>query len=98
MAEIVWTPKALEDLERLLDYISSDAPAAARRYAQKLITHVDILAAHPLLGSYIPEDRGHLYRELRQGNYRVIYRTDGQRVYIVALHHAARLLDSDDLS
>ncbi len=98
MAEIIWTPKALDDLESLLDYISKDAPAAARRFAQKLVSRVDLLGKHPLLGSFIAEDPGHLYRELRQGNYRVLYRTDVGMVYIVAIHHAARLLDSDDLS
>lgn len=98
MAKIVWTPKALDDLESLLDYISKDAPAAARRFAQKLVSHVEMLGRHPLLGGFVAEDPERVYRELRQGNYRVLYRTDGRMVYIVAIHHAARLLDSDDLS
>lgn len=98
MAEIVWTPKALDDLESLLDYISKDAPAAARRFAQKLVSRVEMLGRYPLLGGFVAEDPEHVYRELRQGNYRVLYRTDGRMVYIVATDHAARLLDSDDLS
>jgi len=98
MAKIVWTPKALDDLESLLDYISKDAPAAAHRFATKMIARVESLAGHPLLGGFVAEDPDHTYREIRQGNYRVIYRTDGRMVYIVAVHHAARLLNSDDLS
>ena len=97
MAEIIWTPKSLDDLESLLDYISKDAPAAARRFAQKLISRVDILEDHPLSGGFVAEDSGRVCREIRQGNYRVIYRTDGLIVYIVAIHHAARLLDSEYL-
>ncbi len=86
------------DLDSLLDYISRDAPAAARRYANKLISRVEMLVNHPLLGGFIAEDPKQTYRELRQGPYRVIYRTDGRIVYIVAVHHASRLLDTDFLS
>ncbi len=97
MAQVIWTPKALDDLESLLDYISQDAPAAARRFAQKLVSRVELLVDHPLLGGYVAEDSSHTYREIRQGNYRVLYRSDAQAVYIVAIHHAARLLDTAGL-
>lgn len=62
-----------------------------------MIARVEVLAGHPLLGSYVPEDSSHTYREVRQGSYRVLYRSDATTVYIVAIHHAARLLDADDL-
>jgi hypothetical protein len=38
------------------------------------------------------------FREILQGNYRIIYRVEGDVVYLVALHHAARLLDVDKLN
>ena len=97
MARIVWAPKAMDDLEGLLAYIARDAPFTARRFAQKVIARVDLLATHPLLGSYVAEDEGRRYREVRQGNYRILYRTDGETVCIVAVHHAAGLLDTGDL-
>lgn len=93
MAKIVWSPKALSDLEGVLDYIARNAPVAAHRFVAKLVLRVESLEIHPLLGGYVPEDESHTYRELLQGNYRVIYRFDGDKVYIVAVHHAARLLD-----
>jgi toxin ParE1/3/4 len=97
MAQVIWTPKALDDFESLLAYIANDAPVAARRFAQKLIQRVELLASHPLLGSFVAEDSSRTYREVRQGNYRVLYRTDADTVYVVAVHHAARLLDTDDI-
>jgi plasmid stabilization system protein ParE len=57
---------------------------------------VELLADHPLLGSYVREDSSRTYREVRQGNYRVLYRSDADVVYIVVVHHAAPLLDTDD--
>jgi toxin ParE1/3/4 len=97
MARIVWAPKALDDLDSLLTYIARDAPLAARRFAQQLLGRVEMLGHHPLLGSLLPEDQHRTYRELRQGNYRLIYRIEADTVYIVAVHHAARLLDAGQL-
>lgn len=97
MAQVIWTPKALDDLESLLKYIA-DAPAAARRFAQKVVTRVELLADHPLLGSFVAEDATRTYREIRQGSYRIVYRSDAHTVYIVAIHHAVRLLDAGDLA
>ena len=52
------------------------------------------------MGGYVLEDDSHTYRELIHGHYRLIYRceTDGKVVYIVAIHHSARLLDSEALN
>ena len=97
MARIIWTPKALDDLDSLLAFIAKDSPIAARRFAQKIIQRVDLLATQPLLGGLIAEDDSRIYRQIIQGNYRVIYRTDGIRIFIVAVHHAARLLESENL-
>ena len=98
MARVIWAPNALADLESLLEYIARDAPQAARRFAEQLVDRVEVLAQHPLLGSFVPEDDSQTYREIRQGNYRVIYRPDDDVVYVVAVHHASRLLSVDDLS
>ncbi|MBI3463582.1 MAG: type II toxin-antitoxin system RelE/ParE family toxin [Planctomycetes bacterium] len=94
MAQLVWAPKALDDLEALIQYIARNAPMAARRFAQKLVARVESLSTYPFQGGYVSEDDSQTYRELIQGNYRVIYRVEGQRVIVVAVHHAARLLDT----
>jgi toxin ParE1/3/4 len=97
MVEIIWAPRALDDLEALIEYISRNAPVTARRFAQKLVNRVEILADHPHLVSLLPEDESDTYRELIQGNYRLIYRVEGHRVLIVAVHHGARLLHVEEL-
>lgn len=97
MARLIWTAKALEDYEALLAYIAANAPLAARRFGEKLLAKVELLESHPNLGSWIAEDDRRTYREVLQGNYRVIYRVTDETVYLVAVHHAARLLDTTDL-
>ena len=49
------------------------------------------------MGGFVLEDETQIYREILQGNYRLIYRVERERVIIVAVHHAARLLDTDNL-
>jgi toxin ParE1/3/4 len=94
VARLIWTNQALDDFEALLEYISRDAPMAARRFGQKLFDKVGLLQSNPLLGSVIREDDSQTYREILQGNYRLIYRVDGEVVYLVTIHHAARLLSN----
>jgi toxin ParE1/3/4 len=96
MARIVWTERALDDLENLLEYIARDAPITACRFAQQMLTRVEMLQDHPMLGGLVPEDETHTYREILQGSYRVIYRIKENTIYLVTIHHAARLLDFDD--
>ena len=64
MARIIWTEKALSDFEHLIEYIAKDAPVAARRFAQKMVSKVDLLQEHPLLGAMVAEDTTKTYREI----------------------------------
>jgi plasmid stabilization system protein ParE len=97
MARIRWSESAAADLDGILEYISRDAPLAAKRFAQRVFARIGLLKRHPLSGAFIAEDTTQTYREVLQGNYRIIYRYDGRVVTIVTLMHAARLLDADDL-
>jgi len=97
MARLIWAQQALDDFERLLEYIAKDSPLAARRFGEKLIARVELLQSYPEIGGWVLEDRSRRYREILQGNYRVIYRTDENVVYLVAVYHAARLLNVDDI-
>jgi len=74
MASIIWAPSALDDLDDLLRYIAADAPVTARPFAQKVVARVEQLVDHPDSGGWLPEDEARTYRELLQGNYRIIYR------------------------
>lgn len=97
MARVIWAPKALADLEALLDYIARDAPASARRFGEKVLARVESLAEFPDSGSFVPEDETQTYREVFQGKYRIIFRTEPNLVVVVSIHHGSRLLKCDGL-
>ena len=75
MAEIIWTPYALEDLQSIYDFISLDSVFYAGRFIDKLVNKVDILIEHPKAGKIVPEFENELIRELIEGNYRIIYKS-----------------------
>jgi addiction module RelE/StbE family toxin len=98
MAEIVWTEPALNDLDAIADYIALDDPAAARALVQRIFDHVDQLADHPNSGSKPPELKGWSYRQIVEPPCRVLYRREGETVYILYVMRGERKLRSSALS
>jgi toxin ParE1/3/4 len=100
MTQIVWTKKSLRDLEAIEGYVAQHNPVAAKRLVQKIIRRTDRLKLFPKSGGLVEEDELRRYRQVIQGNYRVVYRYDETRntAVVVTVIHAARLLDPDTLS
>lgn len=94
MAEIVWTEPSLADLDAIADYIALDNPAAASALVQRVFAHVEQLEAHPESGSRPEELRRSRYRQIVEPPCRVIYRYDGQRVFVLHVMRSEQLLRS----
>jgi plasmid stabilization system protein ParE len=92
MAEVIWAEPALSDLDALADYIALDNPEAARELVRRVFGHVDHLADHPDLGSKSQELKGWRYRQIVEPPCRVLYRHDGNFVYILHAMRGERLL------
>ena len=91
-AHIVWTQQAISNLESIRDFIHRDSPQAATQLVRQLIHAVDRLEMFPLSGSVVPEWNDSSIREIRFGNYRIVYRAALKHVEILTVHHAARTL------
>ena len=92
MAEVVWTEPALGDLDAIADYIALENPDAARAWVQRVFHHVDQLIEHPTSGAKPPELRRWRYRQIVEPPCRVFYREDSNRVFILYVMRAERLL------
>ena len=92
MAEIIWTERAIKDLEQIGDYIANDSDRYAKIVVQKLFQRPQSLANAPYLGRVVPEFQLDHIRELIEGSYRIIYSIppDFQRIEIVTFHHSKR--------
>lgn len=89
--KIIWSPKAQEDLNRIVTLISHDKKGAALKWAQKVQKVVSRLKKYPQSGRIVPELNRSEIRELIVGSYRVIYKLDAH-ISILTVFHGAKLV------
>jgi plasmid stabilization system protein ParE len=92
MARLIWTERAVSDLDEIAEYIAFDDPAAARRLVRRLDAHLDQLKDHPLSGPVPPEFASGQYRQISENPCRVIYRFDGQIIIVLRVIRSERML------
>ena len=88
---LVWTRRAITDVQSIQQFIAQDSPHAAELVTQRLIAAIDRLALFPQSGRIVPEVADPLIREVIQGSYRIVYRLIHGELHILTVHHAARL-------
>ena len=91
MVQIKWTTLSVEDLKGIYDYISRDSLKYAKIEIVKLKLRTNILKTHPYSGKDVSEIESGLFRELIEGNYRIIYKIiDEKTIHIITIHHSAK--------
>lgn len=103
MVQIVWTRKALDNIEEIKAYISLSSDYYAGRLITQIFKSVQVLAQHPESGRMVQERKDYVLRRLLVKSYRIIYRYKNNKVEIIALYHQSRSnadpfepIDSDD--
>jgi len=91
MGKIIWTERALYDLQSIYDYIALDSPKNAQNVGLKIVKRVEILTSFPKSGRMVPEFDREDIRELIQWSFRIVYRiVDTNEIWILRVHHASR--------
>jgi toxin ParE1/3/4 len=90
--KIIWTPRALRDLEALHKHISKDSISRANEMVARILRHSAQLAEFPVSGRRVPEYTRAETREVIERPYRVIYRVRGEAVDVLAVIHSSRKL------
>jgi plasmid stabilization system protein ParE len=90
MPQLIWSPAALRDVDRLHRFLVEKNASAAREAIKAVRTHVNILAEQP--GAGRPAE--HMDPEFREwiipfggSGYIALYRFDGKKVVILAVRH-----------
>jgi len=90
LPQLIWTPTALADVQRLYRFLAPKDAAAVRRAIHAIRTGVKILAHQPHVGRPV-EDMAPTFREwpieFGSSGYVVLYRLDGDRVSILAVRN-----------
>ena len=89
---VVWSPRALADVEALASYIAVDSSFYANAVVRRIVTLARSLARFPLSGRKVPEFDDENVHELIAYSYRVIYIVETSEVTIAAVIHGRRML------
>lgn len=89
MAEIIWAPSALEDIEKIAQYIARDSEEQAFLFVRRLLSSVKRLEDFPDSGRIIPEIGRPNNREIIYSNYRIMYKLSENEVWITGIIHGS---------
>ncbi len=99
MVAIVWTEKADEDMEQIINYWAAISENSARLQIKRIFDKVEILETFPRSGRVVPEFGHPQMREHIAGQYRIVYYIVSEtRVDILTVHNSVRPLDVNDFS
>ncbi len=93
--QVRWTEPALDDLVAIQNYIAKDSPLYAQQFTERIFDVAKNLELFPELGRKVPEAaESSQVRELIFQNYRIMYLTDREHVYIITVIHGSRDLSA----
>ena len=92
MAEVVWRPQALRDLEAIETYYLDVAPDFAPLFVAGAFDASRRLTDFPNAGRVVPEIGDESIRELIYRQYRIIYVVEGEAAEILTVYHSSRQL------
>ena len=96
--ELRWTELAVNDLEKVRDYIAKDSEFYAIRLIERLFQETERLNLFPESGRVVLEINDKTIRELIFMSYRIIYKIDKDFIYILAIIHGSRDFNNIDLN
>ena len=90
MAQLIWAPSALDDIDAIAEFIARDSVDRAALFVTRIIEIADRLQEFPLSGRVIPEIGDQSCREIIYGSYHIMYRIEGNDIWITGIVHGAR--------
>ena len=88
-----WSPRAVEDLEAIAQYIALDSTAYSSAVVKTILQTTRNLSQFPFSGRIVPEFGDESIREWFAYSYRIIYRIDESIITIASIVHGKRLLN-----
>jgi addiction module RelE/StbE family toxin len=89
MAVTSYAPRASSDLQRLVDFLAENDPSAATQTTELIVSAVDALQLHPLLGRPVESGFRELVISRGRSGYLALYRYDEahDRVLVLTIRH-----------
>ena len=93
MAQIVYSARALDDLQRVFDFLAEHDPTAAGAAVAAIQSAVDMLSGHPFAGRRVTRELRELVISYGRTGYVALYRflPAANEVRVLALRHQREL-------
>jgi plasmid stabilization system protein ParE len=95
--KVAWSYVALGNLIEANKYISSENPDAARKVIIDIYEAGNKIKEFPEKGRIVPEFRRKNIREVFCFEYRIIYRIESKRIFVLTVCHMKQLLNKNDI-
>ncbi|MDO9270883.1 MAG: type II toxin-antitoxin system RelE/ParE family toxin [Methylobacter sp.] len=95
--KLIWSPLAIDRVAEISQYIAQDSLNAAQKWVDSIFQVVERLEQFPRSGRIVPEIRQEDFREIIHGNYRIIYKIEGERISILTVRHGKQILPIDEI-
>ncbi|MHB9149745.1 MAG: type II toxin-antitoxin system RelE/ParE family toxin [Thermoleophilia bacterium] len=95
--KVIWAPLAEQQVADAFAYITSERPAAAVKWFERLVNKTESLSALPDQGHMVPEAQQPSLREVLVEPYRVVYHRGEDLLVILSVQHERRDLDIEGI-
>jgi len=95
--KVAWSYVALGNLIETNKYIASENPEAARKAINDIFEAGNKIKAFPEKGRIVPELRRKNVREVFCYEYRIIYRIESKRIFVLTVLHMKQLLKKNHI-
>jgi plasmid stabilization system protein ParE len=82
-----WSGKALDDVERLYDFLAKVNKSAAAQTVQSLVAAPTRLIDNPRIGEQLDEFAPLEVRRILAGRYEIRYQVENDTIYVLRLWH-----------
>jgi plasmid stabilization system protein ParE len=82
-----WSSKALDDIERLYDFLAKVNKSAAAQTVQPLVAALARLIENPRIGESLDEFAPLEVRRTLVGRYEIRYQVENDTIYVLRLWH-----------
>ncbi|MES9857447.1 MAG: type II toxin-antitoxin system RelE/ParE family toxin [Sedimenticola sp.] len=96
--KLTWSPLAIERISEIAEYIAQDKPTTAEKWVDKIFNLVERLSEFPESGRVVPEIDNKMFREIISGNYRIIYKHEKSKIFILTVRHGKQILPVDEIT
>ena len=90
-----WSRNALDQVHQIFEYIAADRPLVATDVVHRLFDTTGLLGTTPEMGPRWKQAERPGLRFIVFETYRIVYRVDEDRVFILSVRHTRRTTDCD---